>query len=366
IRATGQESSTKPENVEECALPDAVSKPVLSIVRPETRAWPKDVEAGKGAIDIRVVREDNTRTSYVYCSQNFQFVAPSTINKDVLTDLARVAEGTRSLVRALPWGVEPHAPPGSFHAKLYDTRGEYAADLQSGSRPDAAPSYAVYDSGEKIIRIPLNYVAERRDGALVMVRSVETHPVVHEVTHQMMHDYLQFLPHWVAEGTAEYAAMLPYRGGVFSADAYEAGLKEYLKTQGRDTKLSDLDRIDSLIRMTPEEWNARAVKGGVEQRRLYISSLLLVYYFSHLDGDPKGDRIFKYFDRMAEARNAWVTFLNDPRVTLFPGGRILSRIPLPPYPETFGRDHLDILFNGRSGEELQKAFLDAYKKIGVK
>jgi hypothetical protein len=284
----------------------------------------------------------------------------------VLEELAKAAEGTRQLLKMLPWGIDPRTPQAFYQAKLYDTRGEYTADLNQSPLRENVPSYAVYDGGERVIRVPLNFVARRQsDGAISMVRQVEPHPVIHEVTHQMMHDFLQFLPQWVVEGTAEYAAMLPYKPGVFTTGAHENGLKEYLKTQARGIKLSELGRVHDHMRMTRKEWESRAVKGGVEQRRLYLSSLLIVYYFSHLDSDKKGTRFLQYFDKMTEARDAWEAFFKDPGVRVFSDGRIVSRIPPPAYSETFGFEQLSILLDGRSPDQLQKAFIDAYKKIGV-
>ena len=43
----------------------------------------------------------------------------------------------------------------------------------------------------------------------------ETHTMVHELTHQMMHFWLGYLPQWVVEGTAEYTGTLPLHTGQF-------------------------------------------------------------------------------------------------------------------------------------------------------
>jgi hypothetical protein len=69
---------------------------------------------------------------------------------------------------------------------------------------------------------------------------------------------------------------------------------------------------------------------------------------------------------MAEARDAWAAFFKDPRVRVDPDGRIFSMIPPPTYDDAFGFERLSILLAGRSAEELQKAVVDGYKKIGVK
>jgi hypothetical protein len=58
--------------------------------------------------------------------------------------------------------------------------------------------------------------------------------------------------------------MLPYRAGVFSAADHDRGVKEYLKTQGRGTKLVDLSKFHDHMRMTFDEWNRKAARGGID------------------------------------------------------------------------------------------------------
>ena len=109
---------------------------------------------------------------------------------------------------------------------------------------------------------------------------------------------------------------------------------------------------------------------GDAQARLYMTSCLLVYYFCHLEGDGTGARFFQYLDKMKEAREAWQTFFKDPRVKLLGNGRFQYRndIPLPAQKrdESYGREHLSILLNGRTDEQFQQDVVNAYKKIGVR
>ena len=47
--------------------------------------------------------------------------------------------------------------------------------------------------------------------------------LVHELTHQMMHFWLPYLPNWVVEGTAEYTENLPLNAGRSSPSGISAG-----------------------------------------------------------------------------------------------------------------------------------------------
>ena len=97
---------------------------------------------------------------------------------------------------------------------------------------------------------------------------------------------------------------------------------------------------------------------------------MLVYYFSHLDGDGKGTRFFKYLDKMREARLAWDTFFKNPRVKLEADGRFTypSDLPMPSQQrkDAYGLGQLPILLDGRDAAKLQKDVVEGFKKIGVR
>jgi hypothetical protein len=70
--------------------------------------------------------------------------------------------------------------------------------------------------------------------------------MVHELTHQMMHYWLDLIPQWVVEGTAEYTSNLPLRTGKFRVSAAKNGLKDYTE----------------FLKETRSRRNARAVPVG--------------------------------------------------------------------------------------------------------
>ena len=203
--------------------------------------------------------------------------------------------------------------------------------------------------------------------------------IIHEITHQLMHDYLSLLPTWVIEGTAEYVEMLPYKAGRFQAGAHQRGIKEYLdEAAARGRKPSDVGNIQAHITMKDEEWSRRTASGGSgggsssEMHRLYFASCLMVYYFCHLDGDGKGTRFLRYLDSMAEVRGAWNTFFASPLVKHDKEtGRYSwnpSQIQPPPHKmdDEYGLSQLTILLDGRTPEQLETDVKEGFKKIGVK
>ncbi len=333
----------------------------------EKRIWPQKVEVDTRAIEVKTVSEDPGQQKCVYRSQNFEFIAQDKIAGSVMKEIARAFEATHSLVQALPWGIEPKPPAdlGFYQAKFYVSRANYIAE----GGPEN--SGGVYFSKDRIFRVPFQSVGlEQRGKTWFKNDSYRNDTIIHEITHQMMHDFLPFLPTWVTEGTAEYAEMLPYRAGIFSSAAHERGIKDYIKEfAARGIKPAGLASVLDHMSMTGEQWHTQSEVGSDAQGRLYFASCLLVYYFCHLDGDGKGMRFLQYFDQMAEARDAWAKFFADPRVTRNDTGGFSYRgIELPKYSRKgeYGLEQIGILLDGRSIDEMQKAVIDGYKKIGVR
>jgi len=337
-------------------------------VPPEKRTWPAKVEVDTRAIEVTLAKESAADQEYVYRSEAFEFIAQDKLAGSVMKEIARTFEATRALVQALPWGIDPKPPAdiGYHRAKFYVNRQQYVAD--------GAPANTggVYFSKDRIFRVPFESLGlEMRGKTWFKNENFKNDTIIHEITHQMMHDFLPFIPTWVAEGTAEYTELLPYNAGRFLAGSHERGIKEYLKdAQAAGIKPPDIGPVITHLSMTNEDWHSRANNGPREQRRLYFASCLLVYYFSHLDGDGKGTRFLKYLDKMAEARDAWGEFFKNPKVQVNADGsfRYRSDVSLPAQKRNgeYGIEQLSILLDGRDAAQLQKDLADGFKKIGVR
>ena len=336
-----------------------------SIPPPGKRVWPTKVEVESRAIEVKTVTEASAEQKYVYRSEAFEFTSEDKLAGSVMKEIARTFEATRALVRALPWGIDPKPPAdlGFYQAKFYMTRESYIAaggPVNSGG---------VYFSRDRIFRVPFPSLGlEMRGKTWFKDENYHNDTIVHEITHQMMHEYLPFLPIWAIEGMAEYTRMIPYRAGVFHTDLRERGIKDYIKTRGLAP--SSIGSVMDHLRMTTEAWHELADNGGPKQQQLYFASGLLVYYFSHLDENGDGAHFLEYLDKIRKARDAWDTFFKDPRVVHNPDGSFTypSDLPLPSQrmKDDYGLEQLDILLDGRNAAEIQKAVEDGYKKIGVR
>ena len=214
----------------------------------------------------------------------------------------------------------------------------------------------------------------------------ETHTMVHELTHQMMHFWLDLLPVWMAEGTAEYTNNLPLHGGRFRVAGAKTGLKDYLDTLKKRSSsgVPEPFPLEKLLTISNAEWMETLARDPGSSHRMYFTSYLLVYYFMHLDGKGDGQRIMRYFREVAgqrkameDYRKAMGEFFKLPGVKLNEDGTYTYRsdIPHPPKPEfiaspagqaAFQKKTVAILLDGRSEDELMKQIRSAYRGLGIK
>jgi hypothetical protein len=335
----------------------------------EKRTWPKEVEVPARSIEIAVIVEKPEEKNCVYQSEAFSFHAEEKLAGSVMKEIARTFEATRTLLQTLPWAIDPKPPVdvGRFQAKFYATRQSYIAN----GGPEN--SGGVYMSRDRTFRIPFQSLGLKQVGKTwAKDDGYSNDTIIHEITHQLMHDYLAFLPTWVIEGTAEYTEMLPYKAGRFRASAHQSGFKEYLQqAEQRGVTLADINVAGHLM-MKGADWNAQSSSGGIAQFRLYFASCVMVYYFCHVDGDGNGTRFLKYLDKIAEAREAWNVFFANPLVKVDKEtGRYSwdpSKVTPPAFKqdEEYGFEQLQILMDGRTPQQLETEMKAGFKKIGVK
>ena len=329
------------------------------------RVWPEVVEVDSRAVEIEAVEESEPLRNFVYESQAFQFTSQAKLAGSVMKEVARTFESTRELVSKLPWGVVCIPPDGQerYLAALYETREDY---FRAGGPENSG---GVYMSGEKIFKIPFPSLGlERRGRTFFMDDGYSNDTLVHELTHQMMHDYLPFLPKWVIEGTAEYTELLPYNAGTFRAGAHKTEMKRHIDECVARGLPVDVGSVESHLTMTRDGWTeASAQRAG--QAMVYFRSVLMVYFFSHLDGDGKGTRFLKFMDAVRDEAESLIRFFADPRVKQFPDGRFSypEDMEVPDLnPDSAPFKHLDLLLDGRSYEQLAGDVVAGFKSIGEK
>jgi len=306
---------------------------------------PTEVGVETSEVKAEVVSEDPAADKFVYRTQHFEFESQGKFTQSLLRDVARNFEATYELVKALPWGILPEPESGDhFKARLLKNKDEY----HSAGGP--VNSGGVYMGSKSLFMVPFESIGVKLVGkSYTKDEDFKTHTMVHELTHQMMHGSLRYLPQWVVEGTAEYTGTLPLKTGKFRLSAAKNGLKDYLEYLKKDTRdgVPEPYSLEKLFPITNEEWNRTLEENPRASHQLYFTSYLLVYYFMHLDEKGDGQLFARYFREIASARDD----IEKHRKGM---------------DADFQKKTLAILLNGRTSEELMKQIRSAYARLGVR
>jgi hypothetical protein len=343
---------------------------------------PESVGVDAAQVNAEVVSEDVAAGKFVYRTTHFEFESQGRFTQTLLREVARDFEATYELVKALPWSIEPRPPSGThFRARLLKDKSAYAA---AGG---PVGSGGVYQARDQVFLVPFESIGVKAVGkSFAKDSGFDSQTMVHELTHQMMHFHLDFLPQWVVEGTAEYTGILPLRNGRFRVSAAKNGLKDYVDFLKKQTVggVPEPYPLDLLFTINNEQWNTLLAQHRESARRLYFTSYLLVYYFMHLEGKGDGQLFARYFrevgavEREVEKyRLAIEEFKKQPGVEVlangtlrFPGTLTPPETPAivasPQAREEFGQRTLEILRDGRSEAELTKQIRSAFARLGVR
>ena len=332
-------------------LPKIVLAPDAGRRSAEKRYMPAMVQEPVMSMSIQVVSE-RAGAACIYRSRHFEFQTPVKLGQNAMHEICRTFESTHELVQQLPWGIQPmpEGGVGFFKAQFFQTRAEYVAS--------GAPTWSagIYLRKEHVFRIPFDQVGLiGRGNDWSLKGAINNEVISHEVTHQIMHEYLDYMPVWFVEGTADYVASLPYNSGRFNLNAAFDGLRRmraregavtkerrgafvYVKSSRRPnwvgvpellnftTSIERANPIASTEYVPPKPPPPSTSTGGTTVRFTntgpgvltmldteaiadrYYSAHMLVFYFMHLDGDGTGLRIKKFFDAIHEERKQWPAF----------------------------------------------------------
>jgi hypothetical protein len=372
-RAQAQLAKLSPED--QTFLAEWQEKQPIKIVLPDV------IGVETANIKTDVVSEDALLGKYVYRTQHFEFESEGKFSQSLLREVARNFEATYELLKALPWGIEPKPSGDYFKARLLKDRNAY---LAAGGPSNSA---GVYISRTETFMVPFESIGVRLVGkSYAKDEAFDYSTMVHELTHQMMHYWLDLLPQWVVEGTAEYTSTLPLRTGKFRVSAAKNGLKDYAEFLKKRAVggVPEPYPLEKLFSVTNEEWNEILSSDPTISRRLYFTSYLLVYYFMHLDGKGDSQHFVRYFREVGRARKSveeyktsMAAFMKKPGVETLSGGRFRYPSDMTPpkrpvefeTPEKqaeFQKKTLQILLDGRSEADLMKQIRSAYARLGIR
>ncbi len=232
----------------------------------------------------------------VYATPNFRYVCDTPLAASLIKEYALAFEGTYYAIKNLPLQLDPRPPgDGYFVVRLFRNREDY---LKAGGPQGSSGVYMVKT---REILVPMDSLGVRTVGRRVAIdhRVYDAGTLIHEITHQVMHDWLEVLPVWFVEGIAEYMAAVPFDDARFDFRRMNDGLFEYLETAYQVKRSSKgatpLDMVvpEDLMALTHQQWASALSNPGAAALN-YRSALLLVYYLIHLDGKGDGSSIVAY------------------------------------------------------------------------
>lgn len=301
---------------------------------------------------------------YRWEAEHFRIESEAELSPALVREVAVCLEAVRTLFQVLPWGITPATPPGGRHqVTLLATREAY---LAAGGPEGSA---GVYHGRGRRLLLPLESLGwQERLGRWEKGPEPQWDVLIHELSHQMMHSWLEFLPQWVNEGMAEYVRLLPYRDGKFHTAGAARGLAAHLEYRRKRVVggVPPPFPLEKLLSMSRDDWSDIITAGGQTVQSVYFTSYLLVYFFMHLDGRGDGRRFLHYLRAVSEAVSQWETYTQAREE-----GRSFRDLPPPPR-HLFGearaewmRHNHAILLGGRSEAALMQEVRVAFRRLGV-
>jgi len=258
-------------------------------------SWPQKVEID-GTPEVEVVKEDGDSKQYVYRSKHYEFHSDIRLSKSVVREFSRIFEATYLLNCELPLDFAPQFEPGQkiFEARIFETREAY---MKAGGM---AGSGGVYMSRIKKFLVPIESLGVVNRGSRVTIdydyRDFTT--LIHEITHQMMNQWLGYLPIWYVEGSAVYTEIIDYKNGKFDLSNPKSLIKDHIG--GREVKMLD---PEALFKMDNATWLKALANRAASVN--YNSAGMLAFYFYHIDGEGDGANIIKCLRNIESGSKTW-------------------------------------------------------------
>lgn len=272
------------------AAPGATAPaPLTAAAGPAQAEWPAEViTVNPKAIEVTPGLQDAAARQYHYRSGAFEFIANAPLAGTVVSEIATDFELLLASFSRLPWGWQPQPRDGRhFQIYLTETDEDFLAiggDERSSAGSKNNKNFIRFSAlGLKKVGAKYQYDARQKDPGNAAGMT----------TRAMAWDYRTRMAPWALSGLETYMRRIAYRdNGTVKFVDHESELKKYLKTLAEYTQ-PDPARMLKHLRA---DWETR--DNSTSLKALYnrqLDSLLLFYFFAHLDGDGRGSGLHAYF-----------------------------------------------------------------------
>lgn len=292
--------------------------------------WPDQVRFKEDS-EVVTIAEDAAKKRFVYESANYRYVCDVRLSQSVVKGFAVMFEATHQFCRSLPLGlVGGEKTDGKLQIQLFENSDAYVD--AGGPRGTAG----VFITGKNAVLVPLTSLGVRPVGSGYMLdRDKSSKVLPHELTHQLtpLAYFEKGAMGWFTEGLAEYVATTPYRNGTYNVRGNQKDIIEYTTAYG--TKDMGGRALGKEIHMPAlKSFMLQSYESFTKQAQLnYGCGLLITNYFLHMDGEGDAKRMKIYLKALTDGEDA--------------------------------EKSLDLLLDGRTYEELEKAITKAWGSKGV-
>ncbi|MGI8602297.1 MAG: hypothetical protein ACR2OZ_04790 [Verrucomicrobiales bacterium] len=247
----------------------------------------------------------------VFRTVHYRFVADAELSTSAVQDFATVAEATWKLLEA--WPLPPSEKSRALlEVRIFRRRDEYQS---AGGPPETAGVFMGSFGSSGALLVPFESLGiEAFQGRFTKGAAYHPRVLIHEMTHQIYAPLIRLLPLWLNEGLAEYIALIPYKNGTFHLG--RAAIITALRQRIEDHRLRDPGRtgvfgskdapaetwtmpLTQLFQIDDADPGLR--QGSLlEKHRAYFTSLLVVFYLLHFDGDSQARGLRLCLDQVAE------------------------------------------------------------------
>ncbi|MGJ8643270.1 MAG: hypothetical protein ACSHX9_07670 [Luteolibacter sp.] len=331
-----------------------------------------------GARGVAIEKKSNGPEKWIFETQNFIFQLDAPIDDSTFRGLATQAEAAFNRINTLPIRI-PKAAEEKYRILIFKDQHAY---IRAGGDIASAARFLGRRRDRRgiIIATFVSLGLEPGDGSHSVSRAEGSRILVHEIGHQLSAEYSDFLPNWLTEGFAEYAALVPYNRGSFESSpaqlvsAIKKRIAYYEKMDPdlfklpqpgfpSEKKHSGSDIADWLLPLDELLGNKRLINDSLKSgdiltvHRAYLTSLLITHYFFHLEGDGQGRAIRALYEDVGDLHEFMMH-----RVPL------VSRVTKPNSGEELN-DIVDELmkdfFRNRNPKEIQDDMVARYAKLGI-
>ncbi|WP_018970236.1 hypothetical protein [Rubritalea marina] len=287
-------------------------------------SWPSQYR-GKNTPKAEYIKYDDNYKAHLYRTKHFDFFVDAKISDATVSKCVAVFDSIVEAINSLPLAMDtiPHGDKPRFEAILVSTHKKYK---DMGGQPNSA---GFFSPRRNLTVIPFRSlgIVKKNNNWVFDGKNRDFSVLIHELTHHATSHWIG-MPPWFHEGFAEYMSQMPYRSGTFL-------FTNPGRAVANKVKKANFRPPNYVLNLSYPEWN-RSLR-----YHHYASSMLLVYYFMHVDGSGNGEHFIQW---MHAWRSAFLAKRNDEYADLL-------------------EEHL---LRGRSIDELGKEISAAMMKKGSK